>query len=55
MSFITSCAGETCERRAECIRHTSTDHHEVSRLCYSGFTFLKQDLPLQVFTEDDDD
>lgn len=55
MSFMTSCAGETCERRTECLRHTSTDYHEVTRLCYSWFTFFKQDLPIQVFTDDYED
>lgn len=54
-TFITSCKGESCQRSHECLRCFATDDHDVNRLCYSGFTFFKQNLPLPVFDEEDDD
>jgi len=52
---ITTCKGESCQRRCECLRCIEYKEHDVKRLCYAGFTFFLHNLPIQVFDEDADD
>lgn len=55
MNNMTTCAGETCARKSECIRHTTTEEHEVTRLCYSGYSFFQTNLLPVFFEEPTDD
>lgn len=41
MSNITTCEGQECARKDQCVRHTAAETHEVTRLCYSGYSFFK--------------
>lgn len=53
MSKITTCAGDTCARKSECIRHTSSEEHDVTRLCYCGYSFFKTNQ-VPVYEEPED-
>ena len=47
---MTTCGGQDCERRHECLRCVDDDEHDTTRLCYSGFSFFKM---LKVEYEDE--